>query len=276
MGSEVTAVDKKKYGREYYMDKLERFRLLDDDFMTEVFRDNIPAVELLLRIVLGKDDIKVSSCETQRVMSGRGYRAIRMDVHAKDSAGRESDIEIQREDRGAGAKRARMHSAILDSSMLMAGEDFDKVADSYVIFITENDIYGDGRAMRTYTRRCDQDPSEQFGDGNYVIYVNGAYKNDEEPIGRLMHDFRCISAVDMYYPELAEKVRNLKETEGGQDRMCRMMEEMRKEAAEEAKLEIAFKLHDEDGFSFEKIALIVSESLSTVQRWFAERPSVAK
>ena len=89
-------MDKKKYGREYYMEKLERFRLLDDDFMTEVFRDNIPAVELLLRIVLGKDDIKVSSCETQRFMSGRGYRAIRMDVHAKDSTGRESDIEIQR------------------------------------------------------------------------------------------------------------------------------------------------------------------------------------
>ncbi len=47
-------MDKKKYGREYDMEKLERFRLLDDDFMTEVFRDNIPAVELLLRIVLGR------------------------------------------------------------------------------------------------------------------------------------------------------------------------------------------------------------------------------
>lgn len=62
--------------------------------------------------------------------------------------------------------------------------------------------------------------------------------------------------------------------------MCKMMEDMRKEAAEEAaeetKLEIAFKLHDESGFSLEKIALIVSESLTTVQRWFAERPSAAK
>ena len=58
--------------------------------------------------------------------------------------------------------------------------------------------------------------------------------------------------------------------------MCKMMEDMRKEAAEEKSKEIAFKLHDEDGFSFEKIALIVSESLSTVKQWFAERPSVAK
>ena len=62
--------------------------------------------------------------------------------------------------------------------------------------------------------------------------------------------------------------------------MCKMMEDMRREAAEEAmerkSKEIAFKLHDENGFSFEKIALVVSESLPTVQQWFAERPSVAK
>ena len=44
----------------------------------------------------------------------------------------------------------------------------------------------------------------------------------------------------------------------------------------ETKKEMAFKLHDEEGFSFEKIASLASESLATVQRWFAERPSVAK
>lgn len=60
--------------------------------------------------------------------------------------------------------------------MLKAGQEFDEIADGYVIFITENDIYG-----------------------------------DDEPIGRLMHDFRCVSAADMFYPELAGKVRELKE-----------------------------------------------------------------
>lgn len=116
-----------------------------------------------------------------------------------------------------------------------------------------------------------------------MIYVNGAYKNDEEPIGRLMHDFRCVSAVDMYYLELAEKVRNLKETEGCQNRMSKMMEEMRKEAAEEAakeaKLEqakeTAYELYDM-GLAIEKIARAVKYNLSTVQQWFAECPSVAK
>ena len=42
-----------------------------------------------------------------------------------------------------------------------------------------------------------------------------------------------------------------------------------------AKREIAFKLHDEHGFSLEHIASTVSESLATVQQWFAERPPAA-
>ena len=32
-----------------------------------------------------------------------------------------------------------------------------------------------------------------FGDGSHIIYVNGSYKDDSDPVGRLMHDFRCLS-----------------------------------------------------------------------------------
>lgn len=45
-----------------YQEMLQRirgFRLLDDDFMTKCFEENIEATELVLRIVLNKTDIKV-------------------------------------------------------------------------------------------------------------------------------------------------------------------------------------------------------------------------
>lgn len=42
-----------------------------------------------------------------------------------------------------------------------------------------------------------QELGEKFGDGSHIIYVNGQYKNDSDPIGRLMHDFRCTNAADM-------------------------------------------------------------------------------
>ena len=62
--------------------------------------------------------------------------------------------------------------------------------ESYVIFITEKDVIGRGQAIYSVNRYF-EDTKELFDDGNHIIYVNGAYKNDESPIGKLMHDFRC-------------------------------------------------------------------------------------
>ena len=53
--------------------------------------------------------------------------------------------------------------------------------------------------------------------------------------------------------------------------MCKAVQDMNNMAKQEGKKEMAFKLHDEENFSFEKIASVASESLSTVQRWFTER-----
>lgn len=40
-----------------------------------------------------------------------------------------------------------------------------------------------------------------------------------------MHGFRCTSAVDMFYQELAKPVRHFTETEGGRSQVCKAMEE---------------------------------------------------
>ena len=38
--------------------------------------------------------------------------------------------------------------------------------------------------------------------------------HDDDPIGKLMHDFRCTSSIDMFYDELKNTVKYFKETEG--------------------------------------------------------------
>ena len=90
--------------------------------------------------------------------------------------------------------------------------------------------------------RSQEEISEYFNDGPHIIYVNGAYKNDEDPVGRLMHDFRCTSAVDLFYDELAKSVRFFKETEGGQSRMSKAMEDRIRRAEEETRIETTVHL----------------------------------
>jgi len=72
-----------------------------------------------------------------------------------------------------------------------------------------------------------------FGDGSHIIYVNGKYRGNDE-IGKLMHDFSCTNPDDMNYEALAKKARFFKQDEKGVAAMCKIMEDMRNEAAREA------------------------------------------
>ena len=56
--------------------------------------------------------------------------------------------------------------------------------------------------------------------------MNGIYVGDSK-IGKLIHDFKCTDADDMYYALLAKKVRFYKEDEKGVAIMCKAMEEIR-------------------------------------------------
>ncbi len=200
-------------------------RLLDDDLMTLVFDKNAPATELLLNILFNRKDMKVKEVIAQREYKNpvTGGRSIKLDVYAVDSTGKVYDIEVQRADHGANFHRARFNSSMIDTRLLKVGQDFAEMVDSYVIFITENDVIGKGLPMY-HINRMIEETGEKFVDGSHIIYVNGSYKNNDDPVGKLMHDFRCIVPDDMNYPLLAQNVRYFKE-EGGQARMCKAVEE---------------------------------------------------
>lgn len=72
-----------------------------------------------------------------------------------------------------------------------------------------------------------------FGDGSHILYVNGQYRGNDE-IGKLMYDFSCTNPDDMNYEVLAQKARYFKQNEKGVATMCKLMEDMRNEAAREA------------------------------------------
>ncbi len=200
--------------------------LLDDEFMTIVFDRNTEATELLLNIILGRNDMEVTEVVAQREYKNpvTGGRSIKLDIYAKGSDGKVYDIEVQNENAGADVHRARFHSSMLDTKMLKEKQKFREIHESYVIFITKNDYMKMGLPLY-HVERTVQESGALFGDGAHIIYVNGSYKNDSGPVGKLIHDFRCTSAVDMFYQELAKSVRHFKETEGGRSQMSKTMEE---------------------------------------------------
>ncbi len=77
----------------------------------------IEATELLLKIILKKDDIQVVSVVEQRELQSPvvGGRDIRLDILAKDSMGKQYNVEVQQKPEGAHIRRARFNSSMMDS-----------------------------------------------------------------------------------------------------------------------------------------------------------------
>ncbi|MCI5943541.1 MAG: hypothetical protein MRZ41_02445, partial [Eubacterium sp.] len=93
----------------------------------------------------------------------------------------------------------------------------------------------------------------------------------------------CKNADEMYSRVLADRVRELKETEEGVEAMCREMEKIYQEGREEGIVtgemkkarETAISLA-EMGITVEKIAQAVRMSVTIVQDWIAESLGVAR
>ena len=209
------------------LERIDKLRLIDDDFMTACFSEYPEGVEFILRIIMNKKDLKVKQSRVQHVIKNLYGRSVWLDIDATDDENREYDIEVQRSDKGAKPKRARYHSSILDANMLNVGDDFELLPETYVIFITENDAIGENKAIYEIERRI-SGSNEKFNDGSHIIFVNGEVK-DDTALGKLMHDFYCTEPEDMYYNKLSERTLYYKRTEGGRQKMCKIMEDMRKE-----------------------------------------------
>ena len=263
------------------LERIRKLRLIDDDFMSVCFDNYIEGTELLLRVILGRDDIVVTEVHSQKQMKSLTGRDIWLDILAVDNKQNQYNIEIQRANEGADPKRARYHSSMMDSHMLSSGCRISELHDSFVIFITEGDVLGRKIPLYKIERKIDQ-TNEPFNDGGYIIYVNGECKDLTTDLGNLMHDFFCTDPTDMIHKELSDRVKYYKESEKGVDDMCQILEEMRNEVAKNVTREVTREVTKNvtekhalamilDGVDLEKIAQYTGLPLSRVRELAGEK-----
>ena len=249
--------------REETLAKIPEFKLMDDTYMTAFFNDRLDLIQFVLRIIMGNNKLVVKSVKTQKVLKNIQGRSITLDVYAVDENGTLMNIEVQQDSSGAKPKRARYHSSLIDSNSLLPGDDYEKLPETYVIFITVHDYWRKGLPIYTINRHIEELDMIPFGDEEHIIYVNGE-NADDTPLGKLMHDFKCTRPKDMYYPNLAERAHYLKETEGGRDSMCKIMDEISNERERQKAIQIAINLLKMEIASEEKIAQATGLSIDEI------------
>ena len=182
--------------------------MMNNRFMNLMLEDNIEAAQVLLRVTLKNDKIKVIKVKIQSFIQNLYGHSAQLDILAEDENGNYFNVEVQRSDEGAQAKRARYYSSILDTHFLQSGKDYVELPDSYVIFITENDVLNKGLPLYHVQRTIDEDGTK-FSDGSHIIYVNSSIQ-DDTALGRLMQDMYCSNPAQLNYKEFAPRMEQLK------------------------------------------------------------------
>ena len=258
---------------ERYKEKIKHFTIMNDIFMRNVLKE-ISCTEYILQVIMNKKELKVIDQTLQKDYKNLQGRSAILDCVAKDVENNFFNVEIQGENDGASPKRARYHCGLLDMNLLNPGDLFDSLPETYVIFITKNDVLGYNRPISHIQRRI-KETEDIFQDGQHILYVNSK-KQDDTELGRLMHDLHCKEAGKMYNNILATRVHQLKETEEGVKTMCQELEEIYNEGEQSGELkkarETALTLLDM-GMPAEQIAKAVNLSIETVQNWIAETNS---
>ena len=267
---------------ERYKEKIKHFTIMNDIFMRNVLKETA-CTEYILQVVMNKKELKVIDQTLQKDYKNLQGRSAILDCVAKDAENNHFNVEIQGENDGASPKRARYHCGLLDMNLLNPGDLFDNLPETYVIFITKNDVLGYNRPISHIQRRI-KETEDIFQDGQHILYVNSK-KQDDTKLGRLMHDLHCKEADKMYSNILATRVHQLKETEEGVNQMCQELEEIYNEGEQSGFLrgeqsgvqkgelkkarETTLALL-EMGMSAEQIAKAVNLSIETIQSWISE------
>ena len=207
--------------------------LMDDLFMQVVLEEQA-CTEYILQTILDKSSLKLMEQRLQKRLPNLHGRALVLDCLCTDEKGLLYNIEVQNSSAGAIPKRARYHAALMDTHTLKKGEKFSKLPESYVIFITDKDVLGEGEQLYQIERVIRKSGS-LFRDGSHILYFNTA-RQDDNALGKLARDFKEANPKEIQSKVLSHRVASLKEGKldrEGEKKMNVLLEKYRKKAVEE-------------------------------------------
>ncbi len=128
-------------------------------------------IERILGIPIGK--IEYHNTE-QEVRGLPGGKTIRLDSYLVESCGRVFDVEMQVGRCPAFPKRLRGYQSIMDAGILRRGEDYDRLKESYLLFICLDDPFGAGLPVYTIERACREAPDVAIDCAAHWVVLNAS------------------------------------------------------------------------------------------------------
>lgn len=211
-----------------------------DDLMFRKMAEDKEFCQEILRVILEDHSLTVLSSIPQWTGTNLQGRSVILDAKCVRGDGRQVDIEVQKADDDDHQRRVRYNGAILTTNIAGPGTRFEDVPDVCVVFISKFDIF-DGNLPLYHVDRVVRENGKVLNNGFDEVYVNTTIRDDSD-VSELMEIFISDQAYNSKFPKTSAGKHRYKETEGGLDTMCEIMEKLRDEAKNEGKLETLFDL----------------------------------
>lgn len=199
-----------------------------DDIMFRKMAEEISFCEEILRVIMKDAELKVLEANAQWSGQNLQGRSVILDAKCRLRDGRVIDIEVQKANDDDHQKRVRYNGSILTTNITNPGSRFENVPNVCVVFISKFDVFKSGHALYNIDRVVRQ-TGQVVNNGFEEIYVSACVK-DGSDISELMDIFTNDDSYnESRYPETSNIKRRYKQTEGGLQEMCEIMEKIKKD-----------------------------------------------
>lgn len=153
---------------------------IKDAFMFAAVMSDEEQCRHLLELVLNTKILTIHVVTEKSITYHPEYHGVWLDVMAEEEGTRRRfNVEMQVKTEIALAKRSRYYHAQMDMDALLAGESYDQLADTYVIFICDFDPFGNRLYRYTIENRI-QETGKALNDGSQTIILSTKGKNQSE------------------------------------------------------------------------------------------------
>ncbi len=234
-------------------------------------------LEMILNIEIAEVHVDKEKC----LIYHPDYHGIRLDVYAADEYNTHYNIEMQAKKCKDIKRRSRYYHGQMDMEMLEKGIDYERLSNSYVMFICDYDPFGESKYVYTQKKICEESPTVDMSDGSYTIFLSTKGINREEVPEELVEFLEFVGRPleesekktnSAYVSQLQETIRKIKaDREMGARYMTfeQFIKDERKEAATEV-LVTKIKTKLNKGQSVEQIADALEESVESIEELIKE------
>lgn len=234
---------------------------LKDDFMFSIIMRNPKYCKPFLERILGVEISRLEYPEYQETIDlTYDAKSVRLDIFVEGDENSVYCIEMQTASNKNIPKRARYYESMIDLNILEKGEDYRRLKKNFVIFVCTFDLFGEGRHIYSFEKRCIQNPELPLGDETTTIILNtkGTMDDVSPEMKKLLNYIDGKEPEDGYTKELDEAVESIRKSEKWKVSYMTLQmhyQEKYEQGVEQSKRQFVLRMLEDGDLPLEKIAL---------------------